>query len=89
MIALVVLIMCGHISARWEVLVETAWAALTIIGMSIWVWANWSALCDEEREQRTRRLQNLSGADQFPARDLPLTPVQRRFLDAMRRQKRV
>jgi hypothetical protein len=54
MIALAVLIiMCGHISASWEVLVETGWAALLIAGMSICVCANRAARCEEEQQQRS------------------------------------
>jgi hypothetical protein len=50
MIALLVLIMGVHTSTRWKILVDAGWAALTLLGMSMWVWANWSAIREEERE---------------------------------------
>jgi hypothetical protein len=87
MIALGVLIVRAHVSAQWNIFVDTTWAALAIAGMSVWVWANWPALHDEEHEQRTRSKQKRFQVGTSRARNLQLTPVQRRFLDAMRRRE--
>jgi hypothetical protein len=88
MIALIFLIMRINIALQWETLVEVGWAALTIGGMTLWVWTNWSALREEEQEQRAGRQQVTPETDTLQARDRQLTPVQRRFLDAMRRHER-
>jgi hypothetical protein len=87
MIAILVLIMGADIARPWEILGDTRWAALMIVGMSAWVWANWLALREEEREQRTGWKPGLTEADPSGVRTLPLTPVQRRFLAVMRRYK--
>ena len=87
MLALAVLIACAHISPRWELLVDTGWAVLAIAGMSVWVWANWAALREEEHEQHTRSKQQRLQLGTSRARNVQLTPVQRRFLDAMRRHE--
>ena len=87
MIAILILIMAAQIAPQWESLVDAGWAALMIVGMSVWVWANWSALCEAERAQRAGRKQDLTEAARLQVRTLPLTPVQRRFLEAIRRYR--
>lgn len=80
--------MQAQIPPQWEILVDGGWAALLIAGMSIWVWANWPALCEEERRQRTQRKQYVGMAHRSLPHTLPLTPVQQRFLDTMDRYGR-
>jgi hypothetical protein len=87
MIALAVLIIRAQIAPQWEMLVDTGWAALAIAGMSFWVWVNWPALYEDQWEQRSMSKQKRSEADTSRARNLQLTPVQRRFLDTMHRHK--
>ena len=87
MIAILVQIMRADIAARWEILVDAGWATLMILGMSVWVWANWPELRTEERKQRAGRKHDRAVADRFQGHTLPLTPVQRRFLNAMRKRE--
>lgn len=83
MIGLVVALMRAHLSSGWETGAEIAWSVLMIVGMSIWVRANWAALQREERDERAVHTRRLPGRPVLPARTLPLTPVQERFLAVM------
>lgn len=88
MIALGIILMQAHIARQWEPLIDTGWAAIAIAGMSIWVWANWSALCDEDHRQDADRKHRLAGQSQPGASTQAQTPVQRHFLATMRRYSR-
>ena len=80
MIVLMLLLMQAHLSSSWETVAEIGWCALTLIGMGMWVRDNWAALEHEEREtRRRRRAPSRSGAPE--SRTIPLTSVQRRFLN--------
>jgi hypothetical protein len=48
MIGLVVAMMRAHLSSVWETGAEIAWSVLMIVGMSLWVRANWAALQRQE-----------------------------------------
>jgi hypothetical protein len=87
MIAILVQIMRAEIAAQWEILVDAGWATLMLVGMSVWVWANWPELREEERKQRAGQKQGRAEADRFQGHTLPLTLVQRRFLNAMRKRE--
>jgi uncharacterized membrane protein len=81
MIGLVVAMMRAHLSSEWETGAEIAWSVLMIVGMSLWVRANWAALQREEREQRAVAARWPLGRPATAARTL--TPVQARFLAVM------
>ena len=83
MIGLVVAMMRAHLPSEWETGAEIVWSILMIVGMSIWVRANWSALQREERTQRGADARQGRCQPVTPARTLPLTPVQERFLAVM------
>lgn len=88
MIALGIILMQAHIARQWEPLIDIGWAAIAIAGMSIWVWANWSALCDEDRQRGNGLKRERGESNQAEAPAQPLTPVQRHFLATMRRYSR-
>ena len=83
MIGLVVAMLRAHLSSGWETGAEIAWSALVIVGMSIWVRANWAALQREERAQRAAHMRRGRCRPATPVRSIPLTPVQERFLAVM------
>lgn len=80
MFGLMILLMQAHLSSSWETVAEIGWSALTILGMSVWVYGNRAALQDEEQQgRRNRRVLSQSAAPE--TRTIPLTSTQRRFLD--------
>jgi len=83
MIGLVVAMLRAHLASEWETGAEIAWSMLMIVGMSIWVRANWAALQREERAQRAAHMRRGRCRPATPVRTLPLTPVQERFLAVM------
>jgi hypothetical protein len=81
MIVLMILVMQADLSSSWETAAEIAWCALTLVGMALWVHDNWAALQHEEQQRRRRR--RAPDRDDAPeSRTIPLTPTQRRFLEA-------
>jgi hypothetical protein len=41
----------AQLPPTWYRIIEIAWSVLTIIGMGLRIWANWSVLQDAERKQ--------------------------------------
>jgi hypothetical protein len=88
MIVNLLLLMWAELPASWYPIIEGTWAVLTLCGMSLWVWVNREALRENERRRRTKRKrQPQAQSAQASLRSIPLTPVQRRFLDVMDRQR--
>jgi hypothetical protein len=79
MIGLAVVIMRAKVGSGWVTSAEIAWSALMIVGMSMWVRANWASLQREEYAQRGRQKHRHVPS----ARAFPLTPVQERYLAVM------
>jgi hypothetical protein len=76
------------IPPSWQTTVRIAWCLLTWGGMVVWLWANRAALRDEERAKRRAGKPYRPAAQPETARTIPLTPVQRRFLEVMERHER-
>jgi hypothetical protein len=84
MVGLLMLAMWAQLPTGWETVIDIVWALVAIGGMGVWVWASWPALSDEQRKQQAeKRSRAASGRDTSHLRDVPLTPVQRRFLSIM------
>jgi hypothetical protein len=87
MIASLLVLMWAELPASWYPIIECTWAALTLCGMSIWVWVNWEALQEEDRRRyTTRKRQPQAQSAPTSTRSMPLTPVQRHFFDVMDKQ---
>lgn len=76
------------IPPAWEMVAQGIWCVLTFAGMKAWVWANRTALLldDQAQEQTIRRYSEAPLVD--PERTIPLTSVQRHFLDVVDRHDR-
>jgi hypothetical protein len=87
MIVSLLVLMWAELPASWYPIIECTWGALTLCGMSIWVWVNREALREEDRRQRTKP-ERQPQVQSTPAstRSTPLTPVQRHFFDVMDKQ---
>jgi hypothetical protein len=88
MLGLSVVTMLAAIPAAWQTAVHIVWGLLTWGGMVVWVWANRVALEDEEQAKNLARTRQAPSEDANGARTLPLTPVQRHFLEVMERHHR-
>jgi hypothetical protein len=68
----------------WSTIIDWVWSVLTLAGMSAWVWFNREALREEDQRARRKAHQHppLPARPMSP-RTLPLTPVQRHFLDVI------
>jgi hypothetical protein len=84
MIGARLVLMWANVPDSWSSIIDGVWSALTLAGMSGWVWLNHDAL--REDDQRARRKAHKH--PQVPAQPTfssspPLTPVQQHFLDMM------
>jgi hypothetical protein len=84
MIASLLVLMWAELSESWYTFIDWAWGALTLCGMSVWVWVNRDALREEDQHaHRKSHRQPPSHAASTRRRSLPLTPVQQHFLEVI------
>lgn len=76
------------IPPAWEMIAQGIWCVLTLGGMSVWVRSNRAALLldDQEQQRPSRRYREPPPEDS--ERTIPLTSVQRHFLDVVERHDR-
>jgi hypothetical protein len=75
------------IPPTWEMAAQGLWCVLTLGGMWLWVWLNQEALHDEDRANQGADKYDDPGPAEDDGRTIPLTPVQKRFLEVMKRRK--
>ena len=73
------------IPPAWQTVAQVGWCLLTLGGMAGWVHVNRSALLLEDQAKHHRRRRPESPPAE---RTIPLTPVQRHFLDVTERHER-
>jgi hypothetical protein len=84
MIAAMLALLWVELPEAWYTIIDWVWSALTLAGMSVWVWFNRDALREEDQHARRKARQHpLMPTTPTPPRSLPLTPVQQHFLDVM------
>jgi len=72
----------------WYTIIDDTWAVLDLAGMGGWCWIYREALREEDRQSRKKRHPQRQIAITSPERTIPLTPVQKHFLEVMDKNKR-
>ena len=85
MIAGMLVLLWAELPEHWYTIIDWVWAALTLAGMSVWVWVNRDVLHGEEDQHARRTAHQNPSLPATPTlpRSLPRTPVQQHFLDVM------
>lgn len=84
MIAAMLVLLWAELPERWYAIIDWGWSAVTLCGMSVWVWVNRDTLREEDQEAHRKAHQHPPlAATPTPPRSLSLTPVQQHFLDVM------
>lgn len=89
MLGLLIAAMMLGFPGQWETVVAIGWSGLMILGMSMWVYANWAALMEEERAQRrTHANDSQPQLSNHAVRNSSLSLVQPHVLDVTQVRER-
>ena len=87
MVVILLLLMWAQFPQGWYTTIEYIWAVLVLAGMSAWCWIHREALREEDRQSRKKRHRQRQPQINPPLRTIPLTPVQKNFLEVMEKTK--
>jgi len=76
--------MWAELPQVWYTIIEVVWPMLVLCGLGAWCWVYREALGKEDQQMHKKRNQQLQTQLPPPStRTVPLTPVQKHFLDVM------
>jgi hypothetical protein len=87
MCVILLLLMWAQLPQGWYTSIEYVWAVLVLAGMGLWCWIHREAMREEDRRSRKKRRQQLQPEITAPGRTIPLTSVQKHFLEVMDKNK--
>jgi hypothetical protein len=89
MSVILLLLMWAQFPQGWYTIIEYIWAVFVLAGMGAWCWLEREALREEDRQSHKKRSQQLQPQIISPVRTIPLTAVQKHFLDVMDKNRRI
>jgi hypothetical protein len=88
MIGISLFLMWAELPQSWYTIIECVWSVLVLCGMGVWCWVYKKDLRDGERQARKKcNRHDQRQSTSRSTRTVPLTPVQKHFLDVMNKHK--
>jgi hypothetical protein len=88
MISVLLFFMWAELPQGWYTIIEVVWPMLVLCGMGVWCWVHKEPSAKEDQQLRKQRNQQSQAQRRSPPTcTIPLSPVQKHFLDVMNKHR--